>query len=1216
MNQNENEIPQQGENQAEPEKITMDPSPGRKDNPFAKGVEVLGYGIGRGFESLANTLLPQSAEIDLDIPDYDYEAMGTGYDILNLTGELLPSMPIGSGLAAGTKAAFAAGRSTKKIAAAKKAVGAATRTTKIVPMDELAKGAQVVAQNKGFVGKAADFGKMVGYEAYRDGLTAFIALDSPMPEDLVMESLSIAYEEDDSEFETRLKNFANLSADALVAAGAVGGAVSTSKNLFKWVRNIRGARKADQVTEINAIEDLMSANGSGKLSRPQRKDLYKDVDSSTTGADPKALAALEDFSAADKYFTGVRQEGVGSKILQEELDGLGDLPELKTGAEYFRQVKSIEQAEFAVDVSMRKGAIQYAEALRSGNYDDMVEAVVEMGNLYTAKGHLGNYNKGMLSLQREVVSGSQFTTESLDKAIKATQPEIAPSSTLGTKLMELHTLKDNPKAFMAEAKKLTLTMELIESGGMDALSKWESKGGLSKISQVGAAAKMNNVLGTASIGRSILGNTLAAGGQGLAIKLGNAISPKVLLKLDDAQAAAWKNAISEAVESRLNVVESSLNVVSQVIAAAKVYKKPVSTLVDTTNVDASFNVLDAFAADANLQGFPAWLSRVGARSGGLSLDALQRIDGAVKADWGVKQLQVKNRAALMREGMDYEQATKVANEHAEAMVSGDIVRAQRAEQDLARLTVLEKAGSRRPRDLVVESGPFQGLNKNELEAIVDSSSAVQENTRKAMLMEPLPKPIGADSAKVIKEESFVRTFGGASSQILQTLPFGNWITQFNKVITNGTDIAWNASVNGLTSGISLAYKRAVKRGDFDVTDLSDSWLTLERRLAEGGEEGAKAMAYIQIGTAVTAASLAMLGLEEDRITGSYLSYSDVEKGKAQGTAEKSIRIGDDYYSYDTLDHAGAMLSMLADVHRIGKTAARIGDSATTEDLASSIAILIAGNLMSGKANILSVEDILGAASNNSLLESMARAAEKAGSKVITFGQARKDVGFLLSDEQIGSFDGVRERSESRFSSGRTRDRDPITFAPTKPTVAKGGVKAAEFMGLTKVTKGSDPIIQKEFREIDFVPPQMPVVYKNIDLLDPKFDIDGRSAVDQLGDILANEKGLTLRQELRREIKNPVYKRLSPFATVDGKFDSQRHKALAAIYDRHYSAAKEMLVAKNPALLKEKNERYVTKIKRESGVSTKYDDPRTLRGRATSPYATDKGTSGSPIKSPF
>lgn len=324
---------------------------------------------------------------------------------------------------------------------------------------------------------------------------------------------------------------------------------------------------------------------------------------------------------------------------------------------------------------------------------------------------------------------------------------------------------------------------------------------------------------------------------------------------------------------------------------------------------------------------------------------------------------------------------------------------------------------------------------------------------------------------------------------------------------------------------------------------------------------AQAVGQIASGTmfASTALYFAMNSSEQGVITGGGPADADRRRAlQMSGWQPYSIKIGDNYFSYNKLDPISSVVGIYVDMVEAFRYQEVDGD--ILENAFSVLAMSTVNNIanksfLQGMSNVLDVlKDPLGAT-------------ERAVGDVFA--------GFVpTAFQQVMNFEQVRELKEARGFVDRIIKRTPFSGSLMPKRNALG-----EKIMIENTPAG--PLFPSYIRSIsdDPVDQEIARLNKGFSIPKPKimnsFDMrkfeneDGQTAYDNFQQQAGNTKinGLTLREALNRFIKSPSYKRLDSGTDAELQLGMQppRVKALQKIINRYRSVGKRKMFQEFPEL---------------------------------------------------
>lgn len=468
-------------------------------------------------------------------------------------------------------------------------------------------------------------------------------------------------------------------------------------------------------------------------------------------------------------------------------------------------------------------------------------------------------------------------------------------------------------------------------------------------------------------------------------------------------------------------------------------------------------------------------------------------------------------------------------------------------------------------------------SKTEVDA-QDFTNIHEAAARKAQSMtynRPL-KELLQESDAMSRPAQFAVSAGDAVSSIVKRHPSLRMFAPFLTIPTN----IFATSTETLVGGSWRLAKDNLSKQMFSAPALSETLDDFASRINSPD----KAVRRQAIGQSYLAANivggfgtlLAMPGVvamegpgELPRITGSGPTDPSQRRAwLAAGFQPFSIRVGDEYVSYQRAEPVATWLGFMVDMVQIAQFKQYAEDPETDEllDLGVMSALGAVANQMTQKTFMQGLQDL------TNLLEADADASARWFKRTIaslTVPASIRQIGInvdpvmrdarTIGDKMLQSVPGMSQRLDTK--------RDLLGEQITRSYFADSPWLDA-FVP-TRVTEIKDDVVRNEFLKVPNDWRSMPTRYEGINLLDARLDINGISAYDAWQEQVSTVKlrGRTMRQSLRMLFQDPEYQALDPSPTTFGQ-DSGRVLAINRVMNAYKRAAFVQLAKDNPQLERE------------------------------------------------
>jgi len=280
--------------------------------------------------------------------------------------------------------------------------------------------------------------------------------------------------------------------------------------------------------------------------------------------------------------------------------------------------------------------------------------------------------------------------------------------------------------------------------------------------------------------------------------------------------------------------------------------------------------------------------------------------------------------------------------------------------------------------------------------------------------------------------------------------------------------------------------------------------------------------------------------------------------EATGWRPYSVKVGDEFVSYQRLDPFATFMGVMADMADLAKRADERDDN-TFESMAGAVTIALAKNI-TNKSYLTGISQVVEAISDpDRFMTSLLR--KQAGSYVPNvLASAVTTLGPDDDMKDVRSiFDAVAKRIPG--ASGFVEPQRNLLGE----TIAAPRSKMIDYVSPIVTSSKKNDVVFNEVAKLGYGFSQpRPIIAGNVDMTQFE-NLKGQSSYDRWLELTGEVRvqGKTLRQALEKLIKDPAYQGLSDRTTVE--FDSPRVSAIRRVISKHRQAAFDKVLQEFPEL---------------------------------------------------
>lgn len=485
-------------------------------------------------------------------------------------------------------------------------------------------------------------------------------------------------------------------------------------------------------------------------------------------------------------------------------------------------------------------------------------------------------------------------------------------------------------------------------------------------------------------------------------------------------------------------------------------------------------------------------------------------------------------------------------------------------------------------------------SKSEFKPAIDELDALENKKRRSDLSEADTKRLRALKQKVGKDRNkFVgdyvqNNFDDTKSSLIQYAQDEARYLTFTKELEPGLGKGLQNITNNIPAArLILPFVRtptniltfALERTPLNIPLTKESWDRFKLELGNP-DPIVKAQARGKLVTAALVGYTLMDAVQNGNgaITGGGPSDERQKKAlQAAGWQPYSIKIGDEYYSYQRLDPIATPLGIIADIVETGVTESKDFDESELEHATQAFLLALTRNV-TNKSYLAGIQTFTDALSDpDRFVPRFGR--NFVSSFVPNLISQMADSDTQVMKESRSVMDAVKKKLGDR--NGLDSKRNVLGEEIMMETMLDSPLQFLNPIAFS--TKKDDPVLQEmaglnhAFR----VPP--PSLGGQIDMLAYKNEA-GQSAYDRWQELLKSTKigGQSLRQSLTRLVKSRDYKKLSPES--EPGLESPRITQINNLLTKYRKEARKRMLREFPELSKQYSALTLAKTRFKTGVS--------------------------------
>lgn len=417
----------------------------------------------------------------------------------------------------------------------------------------------------------------------------------------------------------------------------------------------------------------------------------------------------------------------------------------------------------------------------------------------------------------------------------------------------------------------------------------------------------------------------------------------------------------------------------------------------------------------------------------------------------------------------------------------------------------------------------------------------------------------------LDDQGIISRGGMVANMATQRIPALKFFLPFVKTPVNIAEYGWDRTVGavlgGMTEGARKTYNALNLGPEWKATE--QSFLKLQRELASPDPQ-IRAQARSRTAFAMSAVPFLLHAASQQdddgmwRVTGTGPADPDAQKVlRASGWQPFSIRVGNNYVSYQRLDPVASMLGVLVDAAETLREGINDSETGFFQAVAGSVFVSVTNNI-TNKSYLKGLKDLMDFVSDPE-------------------GQYQR-----VSQNLVGSFvpslaAGIEKAVDPEMQSVRglmdkIRSRTPglSSTLPVRRDLLGQPIKIddpiTQLILPVRISQVKDDVVGAELGRFAYGFSEAGTTRGGIDLLADDFIEDGQTAYDRYVELSGEVRigGKDLRQALRVLIKSDRYQRIDPDKSPDGEI-SPRIGEIQKVIRRYRNAAWTQVQKERPSI---------------------------------------------------